>query len=266
MSFTENQGAKLYWDEAGQGPPILLIMGLGWASNMWHRTRPLLAARFRVISFDNRGAGRSSVPPGPYSIAMMASDAAAVLDAAGISSAHIMGASMGGMITQEFALQYPKRVLSLTLGCTTPGGPEAQRPGPDVMEVLLRTGLSPDERAKAIVPFIYDAATPQERIQQDLAVLSQLYPIPEGFFAQLQAIMVWEAFSRLPQIYAPTLVIHGVNDRLVPAGNADLIAARIPGAQLVKIPNASHIFFTDQPEAAHRPIQEFLSAQQSGRK
>jgi len=135
-----------------------------------------------------------------------------------------------------------------------------------VMEVLLRTGLSPDERAKAIVPFIYDAATPQERIQQDLAVLSQLYPIPEGFFAQLQAIMVWEAFSRLPQIYAPTLVIHGVNDRLVPAGNADLIAARIPGAQLVKIPNASHIFFTDQPEAAHRPIQEFLSAQQSGRK
>jgi 3-oxoadipate enol-lactonase len=265
MPFTENQGTKIYWDEAGQGAPVLLIMGLGWASNMWHRTRPVLAARYRVISFDNRGAGRSAVPPAPYSIATMASDAAAVLDAAGIGAAHLIGASMGGMIAQEFALQYPGRVLSLTLACTAPGGPEAQHPGPDVTEVLFRTGLSPEERAKAIVPFIFDSGTPQERIQQDLAVLSELYPIPEGFFAQLQAILAWEAFGRLPQIEAPTLVIHGMNDRLVPVGNADLIAGRIPGAQLVKIPNASHIFFTDQPEAAHRHLVEFLSAHPSAR-
>lgn len=87
MPFAENQGTKLYWDDAGQGAPVLLIMGLGWASNMWHRTRPVLSARYRTIAFDNRGAGRSEVPPGPYSIAVMASDTAAVLDAAGIDSA-----------------------------------------------------------------------------------------------------------------------------------------------------------------------------------
>jgi 3-oxoadipate enol-lactonase len=82
MSLVENCGAKIYWDEQGQGAPVL--MGLGWASNMWHRTRPVLAARYRTIAFDNRGGGRSDVPPGQYSIALLASDAAAVLDAAGV--------------------------------------------------------------------------------------------------------------------------------------------------------------------------------------
>ncbi len=261
MPFAESGGTKIYWDEAGQGDPVLMIMGLGWASNMWHRTRPVLASRFRTIAFDNRGAGRSEVPDGPYCIAMLASDAAAVLDAAGITSAHLVGASMGGMIVQEFALQYPARVRSLVLACTAPGGPEAHHPGPEVMDVLFRTGLSPEERARAIVPFIYDTGTPRERVDEDLAVLSQLYPNPQGFMAQLQGILAWEAFSRLHQIAAPTLVIHGVNDRLVPAPNADLIAERIPAARLVKVPDASHIFFTDQPERAHHAISEFLAAQ-----
>jgi len=261
MAFTENQGARIYWGEEGSGAPVLLIMGLGWASNMWHRTRPVVAARYRVVSFDNRGAGRSSVPAGPYSIAAMASDAAAVLDAASVESAHVVGASMGGMIAQEFALQYPTRVLSLTLACTAPGGPQAEHPGQDAMEVLFRTGLTPEERARLIVPFIYDSRTPQERIQQDLAVLSELYPIPEGFFAQLQAILVWEAYSRLDGIHTPTLVIHGLNDRLVPPGNSDLIAARIPGARLVKLADAGHIFFTDQPEESHAILLKFLTEQ-----
>jgi pimeloyl-ACP methyl ester carboxylesterase len=189
---------------------------------------------------------------------MMASDAAAVLDAAGVPAAHIVGASMGGMIAQEFALQYPARVRSLLLACTTPGGPEAERPGPEVMAVLFSTGLSPEERARAIIPFIYDSSTPRERVEEDLRVLSELYPIPEGFVAQIQAILAWEAFSRLSQITAPTLVIHGMNDRLVPAANSDLIARRIPSAQLVKIPDASHIFFTDQPAKAHEALLSFL--------
>ena len=259
MPFTENQGARIYWSEEGKGSPVLLIMGLGWASNMWFRTRPVLAVRYRVVSFDNRGAGRSSVPAGPYSIATMASDAAAVLDSAGIERAHVIGASMGGMIAQEFALQYPDRVLSLTLACTAPGGPEAQHPGPDAMEVLFRTGLAPEERARIIVPFIYDSGTPLERVQEDLAVLSELYPIPEGFVAQLQGILAWEAYSRIAAIRAPTLVIHGVNDRLVPAGNSDLIAARIPGARLEKLANAGHIFFTDQPQQSHEILLSFLA-------
>src|SRR5271157_4544854 len=109
MPFVENQGAKIYWDEQGQGAPVLLIMGLGYTSVMWYRTRPVLARRYRTLALDNRGVGRSDVPPGPYSIATMASDAAAVLDAAGIARAHVFGVSMGGMIAQEFALQYPAK-------------------------------------------------------------------------------------------------------------------------------------------------------------
>src|SRR5215471_3635071 len=136
MAFVQNQGAKIYWDEQGKGEPILLIMGLGYSSVMWYRTRPVLAARYRTLAFDNRGVGRSDTPAGPYSIALMASDAAAVLDAAETEGAHIFGVSMGGMIAQEFALQYPHRVRSLILGCTAAGGPTAIRADADALKML----------------------------------------------------------------------------------------------------------------------------------
>ncbi len=260
MSFVENQGIKIYWDELGQGEPILLIMGLGWASPMWHRTRPVLAQRYLTIALDNRGVGRSDVPPGPYPIALMAADAASVLDAAGIESAHVFGVSMGGMIAQEFALQYPKRVRSLILGCTAAGGPTALRAEPEVLEILTRRDLSPDDSVAASNPVIYDSATLPERLDEDTAIRKQWWPNADGYMAQLQGIMAWEAYSRLPQIAAPTLVIHGETDRLVPPGNAKLIAGRVRGAKLVMIPHASHIFATDQPEASHRAVLEFLSA------
>ena len=260
MPFVENQGAKIYWDEQGQGEPILLIMGLGWPATMWHRIRPILTARYRTIAFDNRGAGRSGVPPGPYAIATMAADAAAVLDAAGVRSAHVLGASMGGMIAQEFALQYPERVRSLVLACTACGGPHATQADPEVIQVLLYRQGTPAERAEAVVPFIYDAGTARARIDEDLAILSRNYATPEGYMGQLQGIMAWEAYTRLPQIRIPTLAVHGTNDRLVPAANSELIASRIPGAQLVKIANASHIFMTDQLEAAQQAFLRFLSS------
>lgn len=261
MAFIENQGAKIYWDEQGQGQPILLIMGLGWASPMWHRSRSVLAERYRTIALDNRGVGRSDVPPGPYSIALMASDAAAVLNAAGVESAHVFGVSMGGMIAQEFALQYPKRVRSLILGCTAAGGPTALRAEPEVLEVLTRRDLSPDDSVAASNPFIYDSGTPLERLDEDTAIRKQWWPNPVGYMAQFQGIIAWEAYSRLPQIAAPTLVIHGETDRLVPPGNGKLIADRIRGSKLVMIPHASHIFPTDQPAATHHAVSEFLSTQ-----
>jgi 3-oxoadipate enol-lactonase len=261
VPFVENQGAKIYWDEQGRGQPVLLIMGLGWASPMWHRSRPLLAKRYRTIALDNRGVGRSDVPAGPYSIALMASDAASVLEAAGAESAHVFGVSMGGMIAQELALQYPTRLRSLILGCTAAGGPTAVRAEPEVIEVLTRRDLDPDSSVAASNPFLYDPATPPDRLDQDTAVRKLWWPNPVGYMAQLQAIMVWEAYSRLPQIVAPTLVIHGETDRLVPPGNAKLIRDRIRAAKLVMIPHASHIFATDQPEAAHQAILEFLTEQ-----
>lgn len=261
MPFVNNQGIKIYWDEQGSGPPILLIMGLSWASCMWHRTRPALSTSCRTVALDNRGVGQSDVPPGPYSITTMASDAAAVLDAAGIRRAHIFGVSMGGMIAQEFALQYPQRVQSLILGCTAAGGPTALLAEPAVLMTLQAiSGMAPEQAAEAAVPFLYDPGTPRSLIDEDIATRRPWFATKEGYLAQLQAIIAWEGYSRLPQIAVPTLVIHGTSDRLVPPGNGKIIAARIPGAKLVLLEQAGHIFSTDQTEAAHKAVLEFLSS------
>jgi 3-oxoadipate enol-lactonase len=262
MPHVVNQDVKIYWDEQGQVEPILLIMGLGYTAHMWHRTRPQLAEHFRTIALDNRGVGRSEAPVGPYPIPLMASDAAAVLDAAEVESAHVFGVSMGGMIAQEFALQYPTRVRSLTLGCTAAGGPTAVRAEPEATKMLkARARMTPDEAAEAALPFIYDVGTPRKRIQEDLAIRRPWLPQPEPYLAQLQGIFAWEGYSRLTAIGMPTLVIHGENDRLVPAGNGRVIADRIPGAKLVLIPHASHLFFTDQTQIANEIILNFLNAQ-----
>jgi pimeloyl-ACP methyl ester carboxylesterase len=263
MAFLQNQGARIYWDEQGSGDPILLIMGLGYPSYLWHRTRPVLKERYRTIALDNRGSGQSDAPAGPYTIAMMASDAAAALDAAGVERAHVFGLSMGGMIAQEFALQYPGRVRSLILGCTAPGGPNAMRAEKRVSELLMSRDMSPEDHARAMRPYVYDSSTPLERIEEDLAIRRQWFPKPDAYAAQLQGIFAWEAYSRLQKITAPTLVIHGETDQLVPAGNGELIAARITGAQLVKLPHASHIFTTDQPEASLKAIMGFLGSHTS---
>lgn len=260
MPYVQNQGARIYWDEQGQGAPVLLIMGLSYPSRMWYRTRPALAERYRTIAVDNRGIGKSDVPPGPYPIPLMASDAAAVLDAADIESAHVFGVSMGGMIAQEFALQYPGRVRSLILGCTAAGGPTAVRAEPEAIQMLFsRDKMTPEQALEAPVPFIYDSSTPRERIDEDLAVRRPWLSTAQGYTAQLQGILTWEAYSRLPGITAPTLVIHGANDRLVPPENGRLIAGRIPGAKLVMIPHASHLFLTDQAEVSNRVILDFLA-------
>jgi 3-oxoadipate enol-lactonase len=262
MPFIENQGAKIYWDEQGSGDPLLLLMGLGYSSDMWYRTRPLLRENYRTIAIDNRGIGRSDIPPGPYPIALMASDALAVLDAAGVEPSHVYGISMGGMIAQELALQHPERVRSLILGCTAAGGPTMVQAEPEVGRMLMtRATMTPEQAAEAAVPFIYHPSTPRARIDEDLNIRRPWFARPEAYVAQLQGILAWEAYSRLHQITAPTLVIHGEEDRLVPAGNGKLIAERIPGAQLVLLPNCSHIFPTDQTEASHEALVGFLAAQ-----
>jgi pimeloyl-ACP methyl ester carboxylesterase len=232
---------------------------------MWHRTRPVLAKQFRTLAFDNRGVGQSDVPPGPYSIPLMASDAAAVLDAAKLESAHIFGVSMGGMIAQELALQNAKRVRSLILGCTSAGGPTAVRAEKEAAQMLMARGhMTTDEALEAPVPFIYDRRTPREPIDEDIAIRRRWFPRPEAYVAQLQGILAWESYSRISAIRVPTLVIHGESDRLVPPGNGERIAERIPDAKLVMIPHASHLFVTDQPEASHNAILNFLGEQTGG--
>src|ERR1044072_3098014 len=137
MAFVENEGVRIYWTEQGKGEPLLMIMGLGYSHDMWNRAAPVLAERYHIIMFDNRGVGRSDVPPGPYPIATMAADARAVLDAAGIDRAPVFGLSMGGLIAQEFTLQNPQRVGALVLGCTTCGGPKATPAASEVLVALM---------------------------------------------------------------------------------------------------------------------------------
>ena len=259
MPYVDSSGTEIFWDREGDGEPVLLIMGLGYSSDMWHRTRPVLAKHFRVISFDNRGVGKSGVPPGPYSMAQMAADAGAVLDAAGVASAHVVGVSMGGMIAQEFVLSCPARVCKLVLGCTACGGPGAVRAEPEATGVLLARGsMSPEQAVAAAIPYIYHPSTPRERIEEDLEIRLRTFPAADAHRAQLAAILGWQSYDRLQQIHAPTLVMHGEADRLVPPGNGRLVAETIPGAQFVLIPRASHMFTTDQPEVAHEALLKFL--------
>lgn len=262
MPYADNAGVKIYWEEEGVGEPLLLIMGLGYTHDMWNRTLPVVSQRYRTISFDNRGVGRSDVPSGPYPIPVMATDAAAVMDAAGIESAHVFGISMGGMIAQEFALQYPDRVHSLILGCTSHGGPEAVAADAEVIGTLMARGMmSPEDGIRAMIPFIYDPSTPREHIEEDMEIRRRTFPTAEGYFAQVRGIMVFDSRSRLAQLKIPTLVIHGESDRLIPPENGRQIARLIDGAKLLMIPGASHIFPTDQPDISHQAILSFLAEQ-----
>src|SRR5262249_3043568 len=146
MAYTENQGAKIYWEEHGAGAPLVLVMGLASTLDMWHRTLPVVAEHFRTIVFDNRGVGRSDVPSEPFTIATRGGGVVAVVEAAGVGSAPIFGISMGGMILQEFAFLYPERVRSLILGCTNFGGRQVESASPRVLEVLRARGaMAPEE-------------------------------------------------------------------------------------------------------------------------
>jgi 3-oxoadipate enol-lactonase len=261
MPYAWNKRTRIYWEEEGQGDPLLMIMGLGFSMAMWRNLRPVLAQHFHIILLDNRGVGRSDVPLLPFSMATMARDAACVMDAAGFRSAHVLGMSMGGMIAQELALNFPDRVRKLVLACTNCGRSKSVHPDPKVLRVLApRPFESRAARLEKLIPYIYDSHTPRERIDADLAVVRKNMPPLRGYLEQAAAIAAWDSYYRLPGIKNPTLVIHGVTDRLVPAANARILANRIPCAKLVLLPDASHIFPTDQPELARKELLAFLCA------
>ena len=241
----------LNYDLQGAGDPLLMIMGLGASSAAWDPELVAeLARSFHVITFDNRGTGQSDKPDAPYSIEMFADDAAGVLDNLKIPRAHIFGVSMGGMIAQEFALRHPARTATLTLGCTTPGGKHAVPPPAESLKILTapREGVAPDEVIRRGWPLGYT----KKYIEENRAVLEAAiprllkYPTPPyAFQRQMEGTYTLKTFDRLPQIKAPTLVVTGAEDVLIPAKNSEILAAHIPGAKLHIIPGVGHAFMAE---------------------
>jgi 3-oxoadipate enol-lactonase len=262
LATTLDGRTHLHWESTGRGAPVLLIMGLGLSGGAWWRTVPVLARRLRVITFDNRGVGRSPAFSYAYTTDAMADDAVTVLDAAGVERAHVYGISLGGMVAQALALRHPDRVRSLVLGATSPGGPRAVRPSAEVTAFFRRRlGMAPERAARESIPINYGErcrAEHFERIEEDVAQRLS-HPFSErAYRAQIFAAAWHNAYGSLARITAPTLVVHGALDRVIPAGNARLLAGRIPGARLRLLEHAGHLYPTEEPRA-DQEIARFLA-------
>jgi pimeloyl-ACP methyl ester carboxylesterase len=255
---------RLHYRRLGAGAPLLLVMGFGGSGAMWDdATVEGLAQRFDVIVPDNRGTGQSEKRDEPLTMATFADDIAALLDALSIARAHVFGVSMGGMIAQEFALRHTDRLERLVLGCTHPGGDEAIQAPPEVVGLLLpQKGMSPHDA----VQHTFQAMLTPEYIAAHPAFLETMtarmleHPTPRfAFGRQMAAIGAFAAYDRLPAITAPTLVITGDRDRLVPPENSRRIAGRIPHAQLAVIPGVAHNFFWENQPETVRLVSAFLN-------
>jgi pimeloyl-ACP methyl ester carboxylesterase len=242
---------------------VLLVAGQGMTVDGWWATIPVLARSFRVIAFDNRDTGRSSRLPWPYTVAQMADDAVAVLDAAREQRAHVYGISLGSLVAQEVALRHPDRVQALVLGASSAGGFAAYKPPPSsfAQTFLVRAGaMGPEEAEWAAVPYTYGDKTRRfhpERIVADISHRVNSPPEPLAYLHQAAAVATHDAYERLNRMVAPTIVVHGEQDVFVPPANALVLAERIPGAQLRLWPDAGHMYPIEEPRA-DREIARFL--------
>ncbi|MGQ0550502.1 MAG: alpha/beta fold hydrolase [Armatimonadota bacterium] len=265
MPHATANGISLYYEVAGEGPAVALIGGLGSDGHFWYKQTPALKRHFRVITFDNRGAGRSTAPDAPYTLRMMADDLAGLLDALDVSAAHIVGASMGGFIAQEFALAYPDRVERLVLCCTSFGGPNSVPiPQETVQSFLQRTGdPERDLRAAFAYQLKTDYADTHARELDEYVAWRVAHPQGlSAYHRQLAAASAHDTEGRLASLRCPMLILHGIRDNVVPAGNADLLAAKIPGARVHVFADAGHLFLWERADDANRLIVEFLTARE----
>jgi pimeloyl-ACP methyl ester carboxylesterase len=254
---------SLHWESAGAGEPVLLVAGLALPATSWWRTVPVLARRFRVLTYDHAGVGRSSALRAPFNTAAMALDAVSVLDAAGVERAHIYGTSLGGLVAQQIAVRHPNRVRSLVLGATHPGGHRAHAPEPDVLSFLRRRpDLPAREAAWAFVPYNYGLRCRRhhlDRIAVDIEHRLELPYSKRAYRAQLFAAATHDSLHALRRVAVPTLVVHGSEDRVIPVANADLLANAIPGAERCVLEETGHIYMTEEP-TVDETIAAFLEA------
>ena len=251
---------RLYVEEHGQGPPLLLLMGLGYAIWSWQRQLPDWSRRFRCIAVENRGTGRSPKPPGPYSIEQMADEAAEMLDG---RRAHVAGFSMGGYLAQTLAVRHPDLVERLVLVCTATGGPEVVPTPRETTEAwLANAGRPPREFARATMPLSFRPGWSDrhpDEFEQLLADRLEYPTPPECWRAQYDACVDWgRRVTPVEQIGAATLVVHGDADRIVPYANGVEVARRISGARFERFEGAGHLLFIEEPERFNLLVEEFL--------
>jgi len=254
---------NIYYEVYGSGEPLLLIMGLGASLLGWQSQIPTLSQHFRVIAFDNRGTGRSDRPD-DCSIELFAEDTAGLLKALDIDSTHVFGVSMGGMIAQELALTYPEMVRSLVLGVTSPCL-AAWPPTEETAEAALRaSNMMPREAFEAALWMGYSdgyVAEHKEALWSRFQIELPLMAPPEYWQKQLDAVLRFDARDRVGGITAPTLVMTGANDPVIPPEGSRYLAEHIPDAELMIIPGARHGFNVEFEEQCNQKVIDFLKRQ-----
>jgi 3-oxoadipate enol-lactonase len=239
-----------------------MIMGLAASSRLWYRLVPWLSRRHRVLLFDNRGTGSSPPARSRLTMASLARDALSVLDEAGVGSAHVIGASMGGMIAQHIALDHRERVRSLVLACTTPGGRAGAPPWRMLVASAARPLVGSRRTFPLVAPVLYAARTREERperLREDLERRIEDNTSARTLYAQMGAIAGHDTRARLGELAGlSTLVVHGLEDALIPPDRGRDLAALIPGAELVLLPSCGHILATDAEEQTATAILTHL--------
>jgi 3-oxoadipate enol-lactonase len=243
-------GTYLFVRDVGTGQPVLLIPGLGYASWCWSRQMRPLSRAARVLAMDNRGAGRSGKPPGPYSIDQMAEDAFALVTQRGAVPAHVVGASMGGYIAMTLAKHHPEAVRSLILIATTIGGPGSH----PVPEETLRawasaTHLGPAGYARATMPLSFAPGWVEEHPDEYEEILTHRLSAPtpvDAWREQFMACTVFLLEGLQSLVKHPTVIMHGTADRVVPYENAAHLARVAPNASLVTLEGAGHLCWIER--------------------
>lgn len=263
MSRVRVRDIEMFYVEAGAGEPVLLIMGFGADHTAWAFQMGALAARYRVIAFDNRGVGQTDAPDHPYTTRLMALDTLGLMDALRIDRAHLIGVSMGGMIAQELALERPQRVRSLHLGCTL-AQPDAYLLALNAAWCDMRIKLSREATLRTLGLWLFAPTTFNERadLVEMLLQNSLANPYPQtltGFLRQSEAVATHDTLGRLSSIRCPTLVSVAEDDILVPPRFSRVIASRIRGAELRVITGAAHGYFLERPEAFNQLSLDFLA-------
>lgn len=253
---------ELYYEEQGEGAPLLLIPGFGTGLWIWFKQIPAFAEEFRTVAFDQRGIARSDAPDEPVTIRTIADDVAALMKALGVESAHILGASFGGFVAQEFALAHTRMTRSLTLCCTSFGGPRHVPPAPETLQAIASTkGLNTEQRVRENLLLAFSPAfveNNREEVERVITLRAQNFVPEYAYLHQLQAAMAFNTEQRVSEIKSPTLVLTGDADIIVPMQNSLNLAALIPDARLGIIKGGSHTFFIEQADEFNLAVIDFI--------